>query len=157
MWRAGKKLITMPMEQKRLYAEAFLYLGWARILKQRKFAKVAPTLGVRTEESPFEHDPAQERLLGGISRAIQRMSRHTWWESMCMVKAMAAMKMLERRGISSTLYMGTAKDSSGQMIAHAWLRSGPYYLTGYEEMAHFTVVGTFANSGQRKKRRSRSA
>jgi hypothetical protein len=145
----------MPMEQKRLYAEAFLYLGWARILKQLPFGKVAPMLGVRTEESPFEHDPAQDRLLGGISRAIQRMSRHTWWESMCMVKAIAAMKMLERRGIPSTLYMGTAKDSNGRMVAHAWLRSGPYYLTGYEEMAHFTVVGTFANSGQRKRQQER--
>ncbi|MBD3921502.1 lasso peptide biosynthesis B2 protein [Paenibacillus sp. PR3] len=139
------------MERKWLYAEAFLYLGWARVLKQLPFAKVAPTLGVRTEESSFAHDPSQDRILAGVSTAIQRMSRHTWWESMCMVKAIAAMKMLERRGISCTLYMGTAKDATGRMIAHAWLRSGPHYLTGYEEMSKFTVVGKFANNGHRKK------
>ena len=45
--------------------------------------------------------------------------------------------MLERRNIESTLYLGTAKDDQGQFIAHAWLRSGPFYLTGAEEMEAF--------------------
>jgi hypothetical protein len=72
------------------------------------------------------------------------MSRYTIWESQCLVKAIAAMKMLEKRQIESTLYLGTAREESGELIAHAWLRSGPYYITGYEEMARFTVVGKFA-------------
>ena len=54
------------------------------------------------------------------------------------------MRMLEKRGIESTLYLGTARDESGKMIAHAWLRSGPYYITGSEGMERFTVVGKFA-------------
>jgi hypothetical protein len=54
------------------------------------------------------------------------------------------MKMLERRKIESTLYMGTAKDETGRLIAHAWLRSGPYCITGSEEMSSFTVVSKFA-------------
>ena len=52
--------------------------------------------------------------------------------------------MLEKRGIESTLYLGTAKDESGELIAHAWLRSGPYFVTGAEGMEKFTVVGKFA-------------
>ena len=47
------------------------------------------------------------------------------------------MKMLERRKIESTLYLGTAKDENGKMIAHAWLRSGPFYITGAEGMERF--------------------
>ncbi len=74
------------------------------------------------------------------------MSRHTWWESQCLVMAIAAMKMLDRRGIESTLYLGTARDADGKMIAHAWLRSGNIYLTGFEEMRKFTVVGKFGNA-----------
>ena len=62
------------------------------------------------------------------------MSRYTFWESQCLVKAIAAMKMLERRQIESTLYLGTAKDENGKLIAHAWLRSGPFYITGAEGM-----------------------
>ena len=38
--------------------------------------------------------------------------------------------MLERRKIESTLYLGTAKDEDGKMVAHAWLRSGPFTLLG---------------------------
>ncbi|WP_183597343.1 lasso peptide biosynthesis B2 protein [Paenibacillus phyllosphaerae] len=125
--------------------EALLYLGWARILKARQFAKVAPTLGIEREETSHEHHETTERTLGYVSRSVRTMAKHTPWESKCMVMAMAAMKMLERRGIESTLYLGTAKDHTGKMIAHAWLRSGPYYITGYEEMNKFITVNTFAN------------
>jgi hypothetical protein len=57
---------------------------------------------------------------------------------------MAAMKMLEKRKIDSTLYLGTAKDENGGLIAHAWLRSGPFYITGAEVMDRFTVVSKFS-------------
>jgi hypothetical protein len=63
---------------------------------------------------------------------------------MCLVKAIAAMKMLERRQIESTIYLGTAKDKTGKLIAHAWLRSGPFYITGAEVVDQFVVVSKFA-------------
>ncbi|MNR36049.1 hypothetical protein D3C85_1539370 [compost metagenome] len=72
------------------------------------------------------------------------MSKYTIWDSKCLVRAIAAMKMLHRRQIDSTLYLGTTRDESKKMIAHAWLRSGRYYVTGKEEMERFTVVGKFA-------------
>ena len=43
--------------------------------------------------------------------------------------------------IESTLYLGTAKDENGEIIAHAWLRSGPFYVLDAEGMEKFTVVG----------------
>ena len=58
------------------------------------------------------------------------MSRYTFWESQCLVKAIAGMKMLEKRNIESTLYLGTAKDEKGELIAHAWLRSGLFLCIG---------------------------
>ncbi|MBW7458870.1 lasso peptide biosynthesis B2 protein, partial [Paenibacillus sepulcri] len=79
---------------------------------------------------------------------INTVSRHTPWESKCLVRAIAGMKMLERRRIDSTLYMGTAKDKTGQLIAHAWLRSGPVYITGAEVMNRFIVVQKFAKAGR---------
>ena len=84
------------------------------------------------------------KTLRMISQAIHIVSKYTFWESQCLVKAIAAMRMLEKRGIESTLYLGTAKDESGELIAHAWLRSGPYYVTGAEGMEKFTVVSKFA-------------
>ncbi|MNG37786.1 hypothetical protein D3C84_1252420 [compost metagenome] len=54
--------------------------------------------------------------------------------------------MLMRRNISSTLYLGTARDASGKMVAHAWLRSGSIYVTGFETMKQFTVVALFGST-----------
>lgn len=128
-----------------LYLEAFFFMGWARMMIFVPFHKLAPSLGAHMEETTHDRlqDPLRRKLVH-VQEAIHIMSPYTWWESKCLVKAIAAMKMLERRRISCTLYMGTARDESGKMIAHAWLRSGPYYITGADGMEKFTVVGTFA-------------
>ncbi|TYP70297.1 lasso peptide biosynthesis B2 protein [Paenibacillus methanolicus] len=132
-----------PREQL-LTLEAFVLLGWARIMKSKPFPQVAPKLGLHMEETSREHRKEDEPVIRSISRVIGKVSRHTPWESMCMVKAMAAMKMLERRKLESTLYMGTSRDKEGKLIAHAWLRTGPYVITGAEEAPAFTVVSKFA-------------
>ncbi|MFC5653755.1 lasso peptide biosynthesis B2 protein [Paenibacillus solisilvae] len=146
MWRKGSKFLALSTREKLLLLESFLYLGWARILKGRTFSKVAPSLGTPMQETPMLLDQESEALILAISSTVNRMSHHTPWESKCYVTAVACMKMLERRGIGSTLYMGTAKDQSGKMIAHAWLRSGPHYLTGMDVMEGFTVVGIFGKT-----------
>jgi hypothetical protein len=127
-----------------LFIEAFVLLGWARVLKSMPFLKISSSLGKQMYETSFSLDEPNRKMIRHVSNAINIMSRYTFWESMCLVKAIAAMKMLERRQIDSTMYFGTAKDESGKMIAHAWLRSGPIYLTGFEEMDQFTVVNSYA-------------
>ena len=135
---------TLDKKKKGMFIEAFFYLAWARILKAIPFSKVAPTLGVFMNETPLNNNESNRVIVSNISVAIHIMSRYTFWESQCLVKAIAAMKMLERRQIESTLYLGTAKDDNGKLIAHAWLRSGPFYITGAEVMERFTVVSKFA-------------
>ncbi|VEF49083.1 Uncharacterised protein [Bacillus freudenreichii] len=143
------KIITMiSLRPKTFYLllEAFFYLGWARLLKVIPFSKVAPALGEHMKETTNELKEANTALVKNVSHAIHIMSKYTLWESQCLVKAIAGMKMLEKRGIESTLYLGTARNETGEMIAHAWLRSGPFYLTGAEGMENFTTVSTFAKS-----------
>ncbi|SDQ10270.1 lasso peptide biosynthesis B2 protein [Virgibacillus salinus] len=138
--------LKLNRQSKLLLFESYFYLGWGRILKALPFAKVAPSLGDIMGETPFTLQTDNKALLAHISQTIQITSRYTLWESQCLVKAIAAMKMLERRKIESTLYLGTAKDDTGQLIAHAWLRSGPFYITGSEGMERFTVISKFAKS-----------
>ncbi|PEL07013.1 lasso peptide biosynthesis B2 protein [Bacillus sp. AFS017336] len=135
---------SMDIKIKLLCVEAFVYLGWGRFLKGKQFAKVAPTLGKRMTETSLSFNAEQIQILRDISSSLNIMSRYTVWESKCLVKAIAGMKMLERRRINSTLYLGTGKDENGKLIAHAWLRSGPIFVTGSEGMEKFTVVGKFA-------------
>ncbi len=127
-----------------LLVEAYFYLGWARILKGLPFSKIASSLGVQMHETSNLQSRANLKVSKNVAFAIEIMSRYTFWESKCLVRAIAGMKMLERRSIESTLYLGTARDDTGEMIAHAWLRSGDVYVSGYEGMKKFTVVGKFA-------------
>lgn len=139
-----RMFLSLNMKTKLLFLEAFIFLGWARVLKNITFSKVASSLGDYMCETSSTHIQPHGDTLKKVSEAISIMSRYTFWESQCLVKAIAGMKMLEKRHIESTLYLGTSKDSHGELIAHAWLRSGSFYVTGSEGMEKFTVVGSFA-------------
>ncbi|WP_373231274.1 lasso peptide biosynthesis B2 protein [Cohnella sp.] len=139
-----RKLSSLDKGMLLLMMESFLYLAWARILVGLPFAKIAPSLGSWMEETSHASSMQETILIKQISVALHRMSRHTLWDSKCLVRAIAVLKMLERRHIDSTLYLGTARDANKAMVAHAWLRSGIFYVTGAEEMRKFTVVGKFA-------------
>lgn len=143
--------ISMKWKVKWLLFEAYFYLGWARLLKMIPFSKIAPSLGTQMAETTFIMNTSDKKTLSNISQVLHIMSRYTLWESECLVKAIAGMKMLEKRKIESTLYLGTAKDENGELIAHAWLRSGPFYITGSEGMERFTIVNKFAKSIQKLK------
>lgn len=134
-----------------LFLEAFIYLGWARILIQFPFSKISSSLGLKMQETKYDHVGVNKVVLANIYNALRIVSKYTFWDSKCLVRAIAGMRMLKRRGIESTLYLGTAKDEKGNFIAHAWLRSGPYYITGEDVMKKFTVVQMFAQHGVIKK------
>lgn len=139
-----KVIFTLDIRTMLLLAEALFFLGWARILVYLPFSKVAPSLGVPMQETSITEVEGNRIVLKHIASAIDIMSNHTFWESKCLVRAIAGMKMLKRRDIESTLYLGTSKDELTKMIAHAWLRSGRFYVTGKEGMERFTVVAKFA-------------
>lgn len=151
MLKKARTFFRFDRKMKRMLLEAYLYLGWARYLKKIPFSKVAPSLGNPMKETSMNTDITNKKVLAAISKAIYIMSGYTFWESECLVKAIAGMKMLEKRNIESTLYLGTAKDENGEFIAHAWLRSGSYYISGSEVMDQFTVVAKFANENRIKK------
>ncbi|TVY05628.1 lasso peptide biosynthesis B2 protein [Paenibacillus cremeus] len=144
MLRKIKSYLLLNSEEKTLYVEAYFFLAWARLLKCIPFRKLSCCLGEQMDETTEDLEESNKKHLIQISQSIHIMSRYTLWESMCLVQAIAAMKMLERRNIESTIYFGTSKDKDGRLIAHAWLRSGPYFITGFKGMEKFTVVNKFA-------------
>jgi hypothetical protein len=144
-----KNFLLLNKKLKLLIFEAYILLGIARIMVILPFSKVAPSLGTPMLETPINKGTINNDLLNSVSEALNIMSNHTPWESKCFVRAIAGMKMLERRNIESTLYLGTAKDENGRMIAHAWLRSGDFYVTGKEEMELFNVVAKFAKTSDK--------
>src|SRR4051812_23963736 len=107
IFRKLKTFVSLDKGKKMLLLEAYIYLAWARILKKIPFSKLAPSLGTHMTETSMVDNPSDRESLRFVSDAIHIMSRYTFWESMCLVKAIAGMKMLKRRKIESTLYLGT--------------------------------------------------
>ncbi|MFC3801796.1 lasso peptide biosynthesis B2 protein [Cohnella sp. GCM10012308] len=138
------RIASTDSQDRSMFLEALFYLTWARFLILVPFHKYMHVLGQSMSETSLDTDHGKRESASRVSSAIRRAGRLTPLDTRCLVRAIAAMKMLKRRGIESTLYLGTAKDKDGRMIAHAWLRSGNLYVTGAKEMRGFTVVGKFA-------------
>ena len=86
-------------------------------------------LGIQGEESDTEATPEAYKYAKLISRHVGRSASHTPWESKCLVRALTAHRLLKKKGIPSTLYLGVGTEE-GKMVAHAWLRVGKLYVTG---------------------------
>ena len=131
-----------------LLVEAGILLVVARLAVWfAPFRRVAARLGEEMAESPAELTDKQRETALSIGWAVRTLGRRLPWMSQCLVQAVAATWMLQRRRISSTLYFGLAKDSDGSLKAHAWVRSGEKILTGAKGHEEFRVVATFAEPG----------
>lgn len=76
-----------------------------------------------------------------VSRIVNRICTKTSWESKCLVRALTAQKLLKRKKIHSTMYLGCRLEE-GKMVAHAWLRVGKMYVTGGNG-ADYAIVDKF--------------
>lgn len=141
-WQKWRRL---SRQEKRLFLAAFLLSGWYRFsILHRSFAALSKGMGKPGEETDTAlKQPETVRL---VARAVQCAARHTPWQSNCFVQALTARKLLARRNIPCTLYMGACCDARGKAVAHAWLRSGTYWVTGGDgaEYAVTSVYATYA-------------
>jgi hypothetical protein len=152
---AGRKtlkvLYHLCWAEWRLLTEAGVLLVAVRLaLWVVPFRRLAGRFGKAMEVSPSTETDVQRAAVIPIGWAVQGLGERLPWMSQCLVQALAATWMLQRRRIPSTLYFGLAKDSSGQLkdlLAHAWVRSGTQVLTGARGRDGFTVVATFADPG----------
>ena len=85
--------------------------------------------GEEGKESAEEETREIYIYVASISRIVNRICNKTSWESKCLVRALTAQKLLKRKDIHSTMYLGCRMEE-GKMVAHAWLRCGKMYVTG---------------------------
>lgn len=130
----------------RLLINAVWSLGMARCaVTFLPFRRIAVGLGDLETESPTTDAGENRSEIKQIGWAIQAISSRLPSTRQCLVQGLAAKWMLQRRRIPSTLYFGVAKDSAGNLLAHAWLRSGSQMVTGAEGRKQYAVVATFAD------------
>lgn len=97
--------------------------------------------GEEGKESEMEESSAVYQYAASISRIVNRICNKTSWESKCLVRALTAQRLLKRKGIHSTLYLGCGMNE-GKMVAHAWLRVGRMYVTGGNG-SEYSIVDKF--------------
>jgi hypothetical protein len=112
------------------------------MLRVLRFSRMAPRLGRHMAESPPHQPGAMGATVSRISWAIETAARVLPWKPLCLPQAVTAKWMLRRRGIPSTLYLGT--DPASNYDAHAWVRVGGVIVTGGADERRFAVVSTFA-------------
>jgi len=113
------EFFALERDERRLLIEAALALAWTRAqLVAMPFERVRRVASVAEERrSPV----AREMLAGRIIRAVERASSVVPGTRNCLVRAIAARRMLARAGLRSELRIGVAKDASDGLTAHAWL------------------------------------
>lgn len=121
--------------------EAMARIAWAQWLVRA----VAPRhwrsqFGTRADEAG-----ARSRGTGDLATirrirlAISRALRNLPGEPACLPQALAARRMLERRGIAAQLFIGTMRDETGVPRFHAWLKVGDEWVTGMCDESRYTL------------------
>ena len=97
------------------------------------------------QSETLKHDDAVEQAtIRTIARTVRGVAKYVPWKSLCLDQALAVQQMLARRYIPHTLYLGMAKNSEQQWMAHAWVRAGSLWVIGHSREVQYTVVGSYA-------------
>jgi hypothetical protein len=130
-----------------LLAEAGVLLGLARLaVLTLPFRWVMRACGVHMAESAREIDPAEQKQVERVVWAVDTARLFTPWDSNCLAQAIAGARMLRRRGIAATTYLGVTAAGPQELGAHAWLRAGPNVILGDRQLDDYTAVSSFATA-----------
>ncbi|MBR4341855.1 MAG: lasso peptide biosynthesis B2 protein [Lachnospiraceae bacterium] len=130
-----------------MIVRAFFYSAFYRlgllIFKPKRMKK---NWGTEKEESSEEESMDGFDYVQKVARAVLCVCNYTKWESKCLVRALTAGKLLRKKKLHYTLYLGVCQEDSGEMAAHAWLRWGKFIVTGkIDGLDRYAVVSTFRN------------
>jgi len=132
--------------EKLLVFEALWYLMIIKIqLRYSSFNALAKRYNLQMTQNELCAQDENIETLKSIKWALWRVSRIIPWDSVCLDQALSAQRMLARRKISGVLYLGVAKKETEVkgLKAHAWVRTGKYFVTGQAGHEEFTVVSCF--------------
>ncbi len=123
-----------------LLAEALPTLAWASFaIAFRSFRRVAAAASVPITIV----EPADSTAARKIAWAVNAWARRVPWRAVCFQRALAAHRMLRRRGYPSILHYGVAQEHGEKLKAHVWVCLDGRPVIGGEEAPEFTCLATF--------------
>ena len=145
MWSDLKRFLRASQGRRGHLGEALVALAIARVaMAVLPFRRIAAWLGTPGVESPPVAPAEDIRVAQEIGWAVGILGSRVPWDGRCLARALAATGMLRRRGLESTVIFGACQNESSGFDAHAWLRLGPFIVTGEPEHERFRTLTTFA-------------
>ena len=136
--------------KKKLFVHAWFLLGWMRFrILTRPFKKLVSGLRVHQDFGDQEGVPdASMAMAREVGWAVQTASRFTPWQSACLVQVLAAQRLLQKRGVGGSFYLGAVRETEPSeeagMSAHAWLKCGNEFITGEAGHERFVSLTAFS-------------
>ena len=147
MFRKIKLFFRLPREEKRLFLEAYFYLGIMRVLILTvSFKRLTRSLNhSATRINQAGLSDKQTLIATLVGQTIAKAANNTPWESTCLTQVLTAQKMLEKRNIPGVFYLGAKKIGAGaeKLEAHAWLQCDELIITGEEGHESFAVLAVY--------------
>ena len=147
MLRNVRKYFLLTGQQKKLFIEAYLTLGFYRIaILTRSFKSLVSELNQNGKPIRAENPDDKKQIALLIGGAVTTAANHTPWQSACLVQALTAQRMLLKRKIAGSFHLGVTMNSAENdlLAAHAWLVCGGEILTGKAGLERYTILSTFS-------------
>jgi hypothetical protein len=151
MLRKISKFARLERRDQGLFIEAYARLALTRAaIGALPFKRLVRNLEHRQHAVAPPLDSVQMELALAIGGAVRSAAGNTPWESACLVQALSAQRMLEKRGIGGVFHLGAAMDKAAneKLRAHAWLVCGDRVITGEAGHEYYAVLSTFRWKGQ---------
>lgn len=136
----------------RLIAESFLNLLYYRIRVSITapggwIKDYNPMVTVNYRGSNLEEKPGQkegpDKSCFDFLQVFNKVCGSTPWRSTCMVRVLAAHRMLRKRKIRHAIHFGVKKGLNDKMEAHSWLTVGGQIFIGAEQREAYIEIGVF--------------
>jgi hypothetical protein len=115
------------------------------------FKMIAARLGIPEKSSQLTGSPGidNRELFCDLVRVIELASRHTPWQSRCLVQSICLILFLKLYRLPYTLCIGltrlAAPDNQGTMAAHAWVMAGEQIASWNSDHMAYVPVCQFVS------------
>jgi hypothetical protein len=109
----------------------------------RRFGTLVPPSDPRIRNGVIDADPDQGLIAEEVSWAVTRAARYVPFQAACLPQAVAAHRMLQRRGVASIMHFGAVKGQTKPLDTHAWLNAAGIEVTGYPVAERLVEIACF--------------
>lgn len=140
-----RKLLQLPAREQFYLAEVICLVGLTRLGLWVLPFRTEVWLLSKTSQIAVNRKRSHTIAVTRIAWAVRASSRIIP-QATCLTQALAAQFLLTRQGHPADLRIGVAKNSAGQLEAHAWVESdGQIVIGGVESPRRFTAFPSLSN------------